>query len=144
MQCFRQLHTVDSTTTWSVFHSCTSSEHGCNLMKRKVEFVGRPCGGAIRCAIPYLAKLKKKTLNHDVSRLAFELNTFRSQTSPGERTRLIEKQLQRHARNESPMQRQSHVWYGPSLRLRKYSSCGTWWHTGRNQISSFPETDESI
>jgi len=25
-----------------------------------------------------------------------------------------------------------------------YSSCGTWWHTRRNQISSFPETDESI
>ena len=25
-----------------------------------------------------------------------------------------------------------------------YSSCGTWWHTCRNQISSFPETDESI
>jgi len=27
---------------------------------------------------------------------------------------------------------------------RGYSSCGTWWHTRRNQISSFPETDESI
>ena len=25
-----------------------------------------------------------------------------------------------------------------------YSSCGTWWHTRRNQISSFSETDESI
>ena len=25
-----------------------------------------------------------------------------------------------------------------------YSSCGTWWHTRRNHISSFPETDESI
>ena len=25
-----------------------------------------------------------------------------------------------------------------------YSSCRTWWHTRRNQISSFPETDESI
>ena len=25
-----------------------------------------------------------------------------------------------------------------------YSSCGTWWHTRRNQISSFLETDESI
>jgi len=28
--------------------------------------------------------------------------------------------------------------------LLNYSSCGTWWHTRRNQISSFPETDESI
>jgi len=27
---------------------------------------------------------------------------------------------------------------------RRYSSCGTWWHKRRNQISSFPETDESI
>ena len=27
---------------------------------------------------------------------------------------------------------------------QRYSSCGTWWHTRRNQISSFPETDESI
>jgi len=27
---------------------------------------------------------------------------------------------------------------------KTYSSCGTWWHTRRNQISSFPETDESI
>ena len=25
-----------------------------------------------------------------------------------------------------------------------YSSCGTWWHTRRNQILSFPEPDESI
>jgi len=30
------------------------------------------------------------------------------------------------------------------IQLLQYSSCGTWWHTGRNQISSFPETDESI
>jgi len=29
-------------------------------------------------------------------------------------------------------------------KLHNYSSCGTWWHTRRNQISSFPETDESI
>ena len=28
--------------------------------------------------------------------------------------------------------------------VRRYSSCRTWWHTRRNQISSFPETDESI
>ena len=26
----------------------------------------------------------------------------------------------------------------------QYSSCGTWWHTRRNQNSSFPEMDESI
>jgi len=25
-----------------------------------------------------------------------------------------------------------------------YSSCGAWWNTRRNQISSFSETDESI
>jgi len=30
------------------------------------------------------------------------------------------------------------------LQQMQYSSCRTWWHTGRNQILSFPETDESI
>ena len=29
-------------------------------------------------------------------------------------------------------------------RISWCSSCGTWWHKRRNQISSFPETDESI
>ena len=42
------------------------------------------------------------------------------------------------------------AWHWPPLptraevRVELYSSCGTWRHTRRNQISSFPETDESI
>jgi hypothetical protein len=31
-----------------------------------------------------------------------------------------------------------------SAHIPSYSSCGMWWHTCKDQISSFPETDESI
>jgi len=42
-----------------------------------------------------------------------------------------------------------HVDYSVEKKLQsldgwRYSSCGTWWYTRRNQISSFPETEDSI
>jgi len=60
---------------------------------------------------------------------------------------IVRKFIQCNELTVAPLRNMRWFYHSVGTRWRswlRYSSCGTSWHSRRNQISSFPETDESV